>query len=159
MRKILFLIIMAVMVFAADRASAQYGGERMGPPHGMGPGGPRGPRMNSEEMVKARVERLTKDLQLTQEQAVQIEALYKEQAKAREKQREEMRNSGQRPDMEQMRAQMEKERKAMDEKMAKILTPEQNEKYLKMQAERQKGPGMRGPGERGKKGHPNKKKS
>lgn len=94
MRKILFLIIMAVMVFAADRASAQYGGERMGP------GGPRGPRMNSEEMVKARVERLTKDLQLTQEQAVQIEALYKEQAKAREKQREEMRNSGQRPDME-----------------------------------------------------------
>lgn len=148
MRKSLFLIIMAVMFFAVNQASAQYGG----------PGGPRGPRMSPEEMAKARVERLTKDLQLTPEQAAQVETLYKEQAKAREKQREEMRNSGQRPDMEQMRASMEKERKAMDEKMSKILTPEQNEKYLKMQAERQNGPGMRGPGEHGRKGHPDKKK-
>ena len=148
MRKSLFLIIMAVMLFAVNQASAQYSG----------PGGPRGPRMSPEEMVKMRVDRMTKDLQLTPEQAAQVEALYKEQAKAREKQREEMRNSGQRPDMEQMRAQMEKENKAMNEKMAKILTPEQNEKYQKMQAERAKGPGMGGPGGPQRKGHPERRK-
>lgn len=148
MRKSLFLIIMAVMFFAVDQANAQYGG----------PGGPRGPRMSPEEMVKMRVERMTKELQLTPEQAAQVETLYKEQAKESAKRREEMRNSGQRPDMEQMRAQMEKEGKAMDEKMAKILTPEQNEKYLKMQAERRKGPGMGGPGGHQRKGHPERKK-
>ena len=146
MRKSLFLIVMAVMLFAVNQASAQYGG------------GPRGPRMSPEEMAKARVERMTKELQLTPEQAAQVEALYKEQAKAREKQREEMRNGGQRPDMEQMRASMEKERKAMDEKMAKILTPEQNEKYQKMQSERPGGPGMGGPGGPQRKGHPERKK-
>ena len=94
MRKSLLLIIMAVMFFAVGQANAQYGG----------PGGPRGPRMNPEEMAKMRVERMTKELQLTPEQAAQVEALYKEQAKESAKRREEMRNSGQRPDMEQMRA-------------------------------------------------------
>ena len=151
MRKSLLLVIMAVMFFAVNQANAQYGG----------PGGPRGPRMSPEEMTKARVERLTKELQLTPEQVAQVETLYKEQAKESAKRREQMRSSGQRPDMEQMRASMVKERKAMDEKMSKILTPEQNEKYLKMQAERQKGPGMGGPGAPGghqRKGHPERKK-
>ena len=152
MKKSLIMILFAAMLLVANQGNAQYGYEMMGPPPGMGPGmgpgGPRGPKMNSEQMIKGKVKRLTKHLQLTQEQATEIEALYKAQAEDQKKQREEMFKSGQRPDMEAMRAKMEKERSEMDAKIGKVLTPEQFEKYKEMKANRDKGrmaPGQRGP--------------
>ncbi len=147
MKKVFFMMIFAVMIFAANQVNAQFEEEMMGPPQNMGmrPGGPGGfgghggHGMNSEQMIKSNVARLTKQLQLTKEQAAEIENIYKAQADARKERFEQMRKSGQRPDMQAMRAQMEKERADVDAKIAKVLTPQQNEMYKQMQAERGKG--------------------
>ena len=71
----------AVMFFTVNQASARFEGEQMMPPQRMGagfggPGGHRGPHMDSEQMIKATVARLTKQLQLTQEQSAEVEKIY-----------------------------------------------------------------------------------
>ncbi len=150
-------MVFAAISLVANLANAQFDPEMMGPPMGMGPGGPGGfggpggPGMDNGQMIKSRVAKLTKQLELTKEQAVGIENIYKEQAEARKQQFEQMHKSGQRPDMEAMRAQMEKERADTDARIAKILTPEQNEKYMQMNQGRGKHPAARG-NAHGKKG-------
>lgn len=141
----------AVMFFTVNQARAQFEGEQMMPPQRMGagfggPGGHRGPHMDSEQMIKANVARLTKQLQLTQEQSAEVEKIYRDQAEVRKTRREQMRKEGLRPDMQAMRAQMEKERADMDAKMEKVLTPEQYAKYKEMQAARGKNHMARGNG-------------
>ena len=155
MRKSFFIVMAAVMFFTVNQASAQFEGEQMMPPQRMGTdfggsGGHRGPHMDSEQMIKANVARLTKQLQLTQEQSAEVEKIYRDQSEVRKTRREQMRKEGLRPDMQAMRAQMEKERADMDAKMEKVLTLEQYAKYKEMQAARENNRMERGGREYGK---------
>lgn len=147
-------MMFAALLFAANQMYAQFGEEgMMPPPQGMrfgGPGGPGSP-VGRGDMVQMQVKRLTKELQLTKDQAAEIEALYKEQAEARMAKMKKARQSGERPDMNAMREQMSAERAEMDAKIAEILTPEQNAKYLQLQAEREKN-GMPHNGKKGDRG-------
>lgn len=129
MKRIFTIMMVVAMVIAGNSVFAQNYGQM--PPQGMGPGmGPGGPgRMNPEEMVKERVAKLTKALDLSQEQASKVAALYKEQMESRREQRQKAMQSGQRPDRETMMQQMKADRDQMNLKIAEILTPEQQEKF------------------------------
>ncbi len=155
MKKFFTIMAVVAMVIAGNSMYAQNFGEMT--PQGMGPGmGPDGPRgMNPEEMIKARVAKLTKTLDLSQEQASKVAAIYKEQMEARRAEREKAMQSGQRPDREAMMQQMKADREQLNAKIEAILTPEQHVKfkeYLDGQQKRGKDRGKRGHGPDGKPG-------
>ncbi len=109
---------------------------------------PEGPRsrgqFSPEERIKMRLERLTKELELSPEQVKQMEVVLKEDDQQMSKMREEMGG-----DREAFRAKMEKFRSERDAKMATILTPEQLIKQKEINARfQQRGQGM-GPGGEG----------
>jgi Spy/CpxP family protein refolding chaperone len=72
-----------------------------------------------------RVERLTKDLSLTAEQQGKITSIFKEN------------DEKHKAEMEKMREAMKAEKAETDQKIQAILTPEQNQKFETMKAERQ----------------------
>ncbi|MBA0884584.1 hypothetical protein [Flavobacterium undicola] len=80
--------------------------------------------MTPEQRTEQRVARMTKDLNLDAKQQEQVKQLYTEQAQAREAQRA---NATDKKD--QGRENMEAQRKAMEGKIAAILTPEQLTKW------------------------------
>lgn len=150
MKKSFLFMMVAALLFAANQMYAQFEEEsvnasiqdmRFGGPdrhgrHGRhgGPGGHGG----RGDMVQRRIKCLTEQLQLTKEQAAKIESIYKEQDEERKARMEKFRQSGERPDMNAMREQMNAERAKTDAKIAEILTPEQNAKYLQLQSCREK---------------------
>lgn len=77
---------------------------------------------------EARLETLSKELNLTDAQKPKVKAVLEDTAKKRA----DLQNVDQSERREKGRALMEDENK----KMKEILTPEQNEKYVKLQAER-----------------------
>jgi Spy/CpxP family protein refolding chaperone len=85
---------------------------------------PQRSNMTPEQRSEQRIARMTKDLNLDAKQQEQLKQLYAEQAKAREAQRA---NATDKKD--QGRENMEAQRKATEEKMAAILTPEQLTKW------------------------------
>jgi protein CpxP len=91
-----------------------------------------------EQRAEAQTKNLTESLKLTEDQQKQVYALNLE----RGKQMMEMRNAGT-PDREKMRESME----AYNVALTKILTPEQQESYKKIMAER-RGQGGGGGGRR-----------
>lgn len=101
-----------------------------------------GQRRSVEERVKATIERLTTELQLTKEQQVKLDTVFTDSFKAMQKMREDAQASGNRPD----RAAFEKLNTERNEKVKGILNAEQYKKYEEqMQAMRQRG-GNRGGG-------------
>ena len=149
MKKTLFLLT-ALMIATMAGAQDFRGGQ------------PQRREFNPEEYAKMQTDRLHQALQLNDEQyqAVMLmnyaDALtMQENFNARREEMEKMRAEGKeikrtRPSEEQMNEMMkvQKEREQIrNENMQKILTPEQFEKYQKMQEEMRKnmrrGPGMR----------------
>lgn len=110
---------------AAEKPAAKPDGERRGP----------GARMNPEERLK----RMTEALSLTPEQQDKIKAIF-------EGGREEMAKLRDVPE-DQRREKFGEFMKAQNEKVMAVLTPEQQEKYKNMIAERMKQAGDRKPGE------------
>lgn len=100
---------------------------------------PRRHEMNPEKMVEKRVERLDRQLGLTDAQKAEITRIYAEEMKAMHKDKPERMEKGGKPDEEAFKArheQMEEQRKATDAKIEALLTPEQAAKFAEMKNER-----------------------
>ncbi|MGN6510557.1 MAG: hypothetical protein ACTHLD_13935 [Chitinophaga sp.] len=118
-----FLFALAFMLAVNVAAFAQQGGGN-------------GQRRTPEERAKMTVERLTKQLQLNNDQAVKLGTVYTEFYKDMQKKREEAQAGGNRMDREAFQK-MGNER---DEKVKTVLTEEQFKKYKEqMEAMRQRG--------------------
>lgn len=78
-----------------------------------------------------RAERLAKQLSLTEEQKIKVQALYEKQDADRAKAKIEAKKT-----REEMRAQFDADRKAQDEALAKIIGPEKFQKFQAARAER-----------------------
>lgn len=139
MKKSMLMVALAAMLFMGNQMVAQNETGRMMPLSGR-------MRQSGDEMIKSNVKKLKAELQLTDEQASGIENLYKQQMEARKAQREKSAQSGQRPDMEAMRAAHAAERAELDKKIAQMLTPEQQVKFAELQKKN-------GHGYAGQKGH------
>jgi HlyD family secretion protein len=83
-------------------------------------------RGNPQERVRQQIETLKKDLDLTPAQVEQVTAIYREMG---QKMRQ-MRESG--TPFEELREEMQKHRRAAEEKIAAILNPDQKAKYADM---------------------------
>ena len=109
------------------------------------PGAPGAPGGQRSEAAKERLNKLSEELKLTDEQKPKVEALLREQ-------QEKMRGSrGSTTTPEERREKMKAVREEMTKKMQSILTPEQFSKWEKMP---QMGPRPGGPGGPGAPGAP-----
>lgn len=104
---------------------------------------PRRHHMNPEQMVQQRVERLDKQLSLTDEQKAEITRIYTEEMEAQHPEGKPgaRMEKGERPDEEMMKArheEMKARRDATDAKIEALLTPEQAAKYAELK--NQEGP-------------------
>lgn len=81
-------------------------------------------KMTPEQRIERRVERVTKELNLDAKQQEQLKQLYADEAKNREAKMAEMKDK-----KGQGREMMAEQRKASEEKMKAILTPEQLTKW------------------------------
>jgi Spy/CpxP family protein refolding chaperone len=88
--------------------------------------------MTPEQRTEQRVARMTKDLNLDAKQQEQLKQLYADEAKNREARMAEMKDK-----KGQGREMMAEQRKAMEGKMAAILTPEQLAKWKSNQEKMQ----------------------
>jgi periplasmic protein CpxP/Spy len=91
------------------------------------------------QMMQQRLDRMSEELKLTEDQKTKVKAAFEAEAKKRQ----EMRGEGTQTD-EQRREAAQKLREEMNKKMKEILTPEQFEKWEKMRA--QQGGGKKGEG-------------
>ena len=107
---------------------------------------------NPEQMVKQRVERMEKALNLTEEQKAEITKIYMAEMETMAKERPAMGEQGQRPDEATMKALHEKmkaQHEATRAKIEALLTPEQAAKYAKFkQHEGKRGHGKKHGGPR-----------
>ncbi|MBR4828339.1 MAG: Spy/CpxP family protein refolding chaperone [Muribaculaceae bacterium] len=117
MKKIVLVLITALMgAFVTNAQPARH--------HG-----------NPEQMMKERIERLSKALDLTDAQNAEIAKIYSQEMEAMAKERPEKPGQGERPDEAMMKAHHEKmkaQREATDAKIEALLTPEQAAKYAEM---------------------------
>lgn len=93
---------------------------------------PQRSNMTPEQRTEQRIARMTKDLNLDAKQQEQIKQLYVDEAKNREARMAEMKDK-----KGQGREMMTEQRKAMEGKMAAILTPEQLVKWKSNQEKMQ----------------------
>ncbi len=102
---------------------------------------------NPEQMVKQRVERMEKALNLTEAQKAEITKIYTAEMESMAKERPAKPEKGQKPDEAKMKAMHEKmkaQREATNAKIEALLTPEQATKF----AELKKHEGKRGHGKK-----------
>ena len=129
MKKIVLVLMVALMgAFVTNAQPARH--------HG-----------NPEQMMKDRVERLSKALDLTDAQKAAIAEIYSQEMETMAKERPAMPGQGERPDEAMMKARHEKMkalREATNAKIEALLTPEQATKY----AELKKHEGKRGHGKK-----------
>lgn len=114
------------------------------------------PDMSSEQMMEKRVERLDKQLGLTEQQKVEVARIYAEEMKTMQKMKAvAMEPKNATPDRARRTANREKMRdqhKATDAKIKALLTPEQAAKYdqlKKEQGKRRHGKGHHGDARKG----------
>ena len=129
MKKIVLVLMIALMgAFVTNAQPARH--------HG-----------NPEQMMKERVERLGKALDLTDMQKAEIAKIYSQEMETMVKERPAMPDQDERPDEATMKARFEEmkaQREATDAKIEALLTPEQAAKY----AELKKHEGKRGHGKK-----------
>ena len=129
MKKIVLVLMVALMgAFVTNAQPARH--------HG-----------NPEQMMKDRVERLSKALDLTDAQKAAIAEIYSQEMESMAKERPAMPAQGEKPDEAMMKARFEEmkaQREATDAKIEALLTPEQVAKY----AELKKHEGKRGHGKK-----------
>ena len=96
---------------------------------------PRSPNMDPTQMVEKRVERLDKELSLTEEQKAEITKIYIEEMEAMHKEGKANKDRGTAPEEEAKMSQHEKmqaQRQATDSKIESLLTPDQAAKFADM---------------------------
>ena len=99
-------------------------------------------KLTPEQKTERHLKKLTSELNLNSKQQEQIKPLLAAQSAKREEfkaKREEYKNSPVKPSPEEraaFRSKVDEEKKAMDEKMKAILTPEQYEKWNANQIEK-----------------------
>lgn len=111
----------------------------------------RRPGMNPRQTVEQRVQRLDKELTLTEEQKAEITRIYTEEQESMRKAMSSRKEQGAQGDESMMKAHREKmqsQREATDAKVKSLLTPEQASKYDQLK-QRQ---GRRGGHHKGAKG-------
>src|SRR5262245_42519104 len=134
MKRVTYALSISILVtqaaLAADAPAAPPGG----PPRGGPP-----------------IERIAQDLNLDETQKAEVKRILDAQRAKHEAARERLRASGQRPDRETMRAQMEQDDQELTQQLSGVLTPEQLQKFKQRQAERRQhmreGPPPAPPGE------------
>lgn len=147
MRKL--VLILALFVAVVTVAEAQRNtGQR---PSQSQSGQPRGERMSPEERLERQVNNMKEKLGLSEEQTTKVTALLKANQEKQRAAFEKARESGEQPDREKMRAQMQENMKKQDADIKALLTDEQKTKYdamIKEREERMKNwqGGMGGPG-------------
>ena len=114
MKKLIMMALMAAMTTAMS-AQTDFQGPRMMHQQRK--------QMTKEEMVAKRVERMDKELKLTDKQKKEITAILNEDFKDM-------------PSAEQLKAKREERREATNKKIADVLTPEQQEKFKNMKQHR-----------------------
>jgi Spy/CpxP family protein refolding chaperone len=114
------ILVLAVLVLTAQAALAA---EPSGPPPGAAPHGPP-------------IERLAKELNLDETQKAQVTQILETQHARHQAAREQFRASGQRPDPETMRAQMQQDEAELTQQLSGVLNTEQLAKFKQMQAQR-----------------------
>ena len=124
MKRLLFVLACTLLATPIWAQNDQSGGPSGPPPQGdhRMRGGP----PNPQEQVK----RLTKALNLTEDQQTQLKQIFADQEKSREQDREAMQNAS----PEERRAHFEQTRQQMDAKIEAILTDAQKKKFSEMQA-------------------------
>jgi Spy/CpxP family protein refolding chaperone len=121
-----FGCMFCLAVSAQDQAPQ---GEQRGPRPEMRQGG--GDRQQMTPQLRA--ERLAKQLELTDDQKAQVQALYVKQDAERQKKQGDVQKS-----REEMKAQFDAERKTQDEELTKIIGADKMKKLQEMRAERMK---------------------
>lgn len=135
MKKIVFLTV-ACCIFAALCTHAQQRGPRE--------------KQTPEQHANRMVERLNKELKLTEKQQSELKTWFSESFKQREKSFAQNRDN-----REAMREQMKKEREAMQTELKKVLTAEQYKIYQTNEEKQEKERAQRGPGHPGTPRHGN----
>lgn len=122
MKKLLFLTATFIMCLTLG-VSAQE----------QGPGNQRGPREKAtpEQQATRTVERLNKELQLTEKQQKDLKTYFTEAFKKRNAAMEKNKN-----DRQAFRQQMQKDREANDAELKKVLTAEQYKTYKENETKR-----------------------
>src|SRR5262245_28951145 len=82
------------------------------------------------------IERLAQDLNLDDNQKIEVKRILDAQRAKHDAAREQFRASGQRPDRETMRAQMEQDEQELEQQLSGVLNAEQLQKFKQRQAER-----------------------
>ncbi len=127
--KAAMVMAMAAMVFTVSGQPRQGEGQRQRPEQG------ERQRMTPEQMIDRQVEQMVKDYQLDDKQKGEVKALLEKQQKERQANRP---KEGEKPNMEDRKAQFEKAQKDFDAELKKIMTADQYKKYEEKQAERKK---------------------
>jgi len=115
---------------------------------------PQGGPPDPEAMAERQIGQMKERLKLTKDQEKQLKPIIMDNAKAMMKMREKM-TQGE-PPSDEARAEMMKNREAMNAKVNAILTDDQKKEYEKMLSERRGGPGGQG-GQGGRKRPPAEK--
>jgi Spy/CpxP family protein refolding chaperone len=140
----IWFALFVLAVFCAGVAAGAIVGRRFAPPprfEGTGFGGPGG-RSGRPPSAARLIDRLDRELQLTDEQRASIQKIFEARREPLERAQREMRNR------------MEQEQRELQAEIRKVLTPEQQPKFDRwLEEDRARGRGRRGgpfgpPGER-----------
>jgi Spy/CpxP family protein refolding chaperone len=134
MKAVMYALSISILVTQAALAADPAGPPPGGPPRGGPP-----------------IERLAQDLNLDDTQKAEVKRILDAQRAKHEAAREQLRASGQRPDRETMRAQMEQNDQELEQQLSGVLTAEQLQQFKQRQAQRRQhmreGPPPAPPGE------------
>lgn len=149
MKKILLIVALFIGVIGMAEAQRNTGSRPSQSQSGQQRQG--GERMSPEERVERHTANLKEKLGLSDEQTTKVKAILKANAEKQRAAFEKARESGQQPDRDKMRAQMQESMKKQDAEISALLNADQKAKYEKMIKEREErmknrqgGPG--GPG-------------
>lgn len=143
MKKALLIVVMFLSIVTLAQAQ-RGGGQRPSQSGGQPP-----KRPNSEEMVKRQLEKINEAVVLTDDQYAQVKKVLQASSEERKAQFESMRESGEKPDFETMRAKMDELREKETTAIKAVLSEDQISKYdayLKEREARMKERMKKGPG-------------
>jgi hypothetical protein len=141
-------LVAGVLLAGGSAVRAQDGEKKKDAPKRERPGGPGGSGGDRAAMMKERLDKMSEELKLNEEQKKKTETALKDQMEKMRGLREDSSLSN-----EQKREKAMAAREAMDKEMKKILTADQYAKYEKMP-----GPGRGGPGGEARKGERGERK-
>lgn len=120
------IVLSIVFIFMAGISFAQPPGGMQMPPGGMPSGGMK-PDFKSKMSVSQLLVKMKKELNLNELQELQVREIFVESEKNKPQLTP---SSSERPNFEEIKEKMENEKKKVNEKLVKVLTPEQYKKWI-----------------------------